>query len=361
MLGALAFSFLVVLLPCVCPQGSTNRTYFLDKDGSFKMIGLEVQGNGPVAWRWKPHSEENTEKTLVTFTRRDQWWEANWGQTYYSDFYSTDKRDYMIKNESDSPSLIFSSLKYKLAGLFLLTQPENNHTLYQHEVFGVKVEKERYPVYSDNDVTLSCSISRLPHGVSLQWKHRESTQHNSGNSTEQLLINNTLYLIVRHVREDDKQKYMCEVQDNGSTVLTGNMDFEVYTYEYVTQRLYRSSTNRSELHLICKYNYPGNEVKFSWRWKSVHSQYPETQIASGRKGQSININRTHFGERLKPATTLFNGKDFTMHIVPVMFEDAGTYTCFVGTILYVTVELITVKGMSQTLTVVSMVVPWFRI
>ncbi|XP_042196023.1 uncharacterized protein LOC121850055 [Callorhinchus milii] len=226
-------------------------------------------------------------------------------------------------------------------GLFLLTQPEDNKTLNQYEAFGVKVEKEEHYVHSGTDVTLSCSISRLPDGVSLQWKHRESTQHNSGNSTEQLLINNTLYLIVRHVRGDGKQKYMCEVQDNGSTVLAADMDFEVNTYEFDRYTIYRSNTNHSELHLICKYNYPG--YKFTWKWKPVHSYDPETQIASGYKDQNINIIRTHFGERLRPATTLFNGKDFTMHIVPVMFEDAGTYTCVAGTRSYATVKLITVK------------------
>ncbi|GCB62197.1 hypothetical protein scyTo_0014457, partial [Scyliorhinus torazame] len=115
--------------------------------------------------------------------------------------------------------------------------------------------------------------------------------------------------------------------------------------------LYRSRTNHSELDLIC--DVISEYIKTKWTWSSRYFQNQEKEIASTYKSQLINVNRTDFGDRLFPTETNFNSKNFRVRIVPVLFEDAGVYTCSLGTSKMVTITLITVKVTAEPSDAVS--------
>ncbi|XP_078392417.1 uncharacterized protein LOC144675648, partial [Cetorhinus maximus] len=194
-----------------------------------------------------------------------------------------------------------------------------------------------------SDITLSCTISRLSDTVSLHWKQRDSSQQNRG-KTDQILLNNTAYLIVKHVTGEDGKLYECEVKENGSNVITGNADISVDKYLYgKSYTLYRSGTDHSELYLICYGDYKSNFHSAAWSWTSHHLPILEETIASVSSSQVINVNSVHFENRLVPTEANFNGVNFSVRIVPVLFEDAGVYKCSLGSSEMVTITLITVK------------------
>ncbi|XP_041050288.1 uncharacterized protein LOC121281410 [Carcharodon carcharias] len=194
-----------------------------------------------------------------------------------------------------------------------------------------------------SDITLSCTISRLSDTVSLHWKQRGSSQQNGRKNTDEIHLNNTVYLIVRHVGAGNQNLYTWEVQENNSIVLTGNtnvdVDWDLHEKKYT---LYRSSTDHSEIDLICEAL--SKFSKTEWTWSSRYFQNQEKEIASAYKSQPIDVNRTYFGNRLVPTKTNFNGKNFSVRIVPVLFDDAGVYTCLLGKYEIVTITLIIVKA-----------------
>ncbi|XP_078267303.1 uncharacterized protein LOC144599913 [Rhinoraja longicauda] len=75
-------------------------------------------------------------------------------------------------------------------------------------------------------------------------------------------------------------------------------------------------------------------------------------IATATASQPINVEGADFGNRLVTSAKPFDGKDFSVRIVPVLFQDAGCYRCFIvkgasvkdeGRSPFLTVDLITVK------------------
>ncbi|XP_038652085.1 uncharacterized protein LOC119965406 [Scyliorhinus canicula] len=331
------------------PSGSPKDIYFLHQEGNFVLTGPNNPGSDSIAWEWRPHSEQQTTKQLGTFHREDQWWAVQWSNEYNNnpDIYQSIREDWGTLN------LRFRNPTFELAGLFTWNQTQpSKKILKQWEVFGIKVEMDSQGPPLGSDVTLSCTISRLSDTVSLHWKQRDSSQLSRRKNTDEIHLNNTVYLIVRHVGEENQNLYTWEVQENNSIVLTGNTDVDVdqnlHNIEYT---LYRSSTNHSEVNLICQVF--SELVKTKWTWSSRYFQNKEKEIASNYKYQPININRADFGDRLGLTETTFNGTNFNMRIVPVLFEDAGVYTCSMGTYKMVTITLITVKVTAEPSDAVS--------
>ncbi|XP_072120180.1 uncharacterized protein [Mobula birostris] len=334
---SLMFKVLVLLLHPVSTQRNRNQIYFLDQGKDIVLKGTYSLGNSPLAWEWKPHSGQHTHQ-LRTFIRRnsDSWsryWNSDWRS---SDFHQELQLDYYTAN------LKIKRANFKFAGLFTLTQTQpTKQILRQYEIFGIKVETSSQQPLLGSDVTLSCSISRLPDTVSLHWKPVGSSQQNRRN-TDQIRLNNTVYLMVRHVTVEDGKLFQCEVRENGNIVLTSKADFTVDTYLYGKHYiLYRSSTDYSELHLVC-YCSPAY-ISAEWTWSLRQPQGRQKQIASAKYSKPINVSSTDFGNRLGTSVKLFNGKDFNVRIVPVLFGDAGIYTCSLGSTKFLTIELITVK------------------
>ncbi|GCB78431.1 hypothetical protein scyTo_0017738 [Scyliorhinus torazame] len=341
------FSFFVFLLPPSFTQRNPNHHYFVDERGAVSLKGPDNPGDGSFLWVWKPHSGQEIQQ-LVTF-QKTYWrsWNAKW-----SGYFKKNKLYQWIDRDPDTINLRIEKPTFKFSGLFALfqTQPSKK-LLKQHEIFGVQVESSPQWPPLGSDVTLSCTISRLLDTVSLHWKQRDSSQLNR-RKTDQIRINNTVYLTVKHVAVEKERLYECKVKENGSIILTGKADFSVSTYldrkHYI---LYRSGTDHSEIILSCLDYYYHNTAE--WRWRSHHHQTQEKVIASASSSQPINVNRTDFGNRLTSTVTNFDGKNFNIRIVPVLFEDAGVYTCSLGTYKIVTITLITVKVTAEPSDAVS--------
>ncbi|XP_078086803.1 uncharacterized protein LOC144505023 [Mustelus asterias] len=330
-------------------SGSPNDIYFLHREGNFVLNGPDNPGNGPIVWEWRPHSEKQTTKRLGTFHRESQWWTVQWSDEYNN----IPGISQSIHEDWGTLNLRIRNPIFEIAGLFTWSQTQpSKRILKQYEVFGIKVETDSQRPVVGSDITLSCTISRLSDTVSLHWKQRDSSQQNRRKNTEEIHLNNTVYLIVRHVGAENQNLYTWEVQENNSIVLTGSTNVDVdqnfYNVEYT---LYRASTNHSELELICETRFERNKAK--WRWRSRYFQNEEEVIASASKSEPINVNRTYFGNRLVRTQIHFNGKNFNLGIVPVQFEDAGVYKCFLGTSKYVTIKLITVKVTAEPSDAVS--------
>ncbi|XP_072120182.1 uncharacterized protein [Mobula birostris] len=334
--AGLMFNFFVLLLHPVSTQKNRDQVYFLEKN--YDDIILERPdnpGNGPFVLEWKPHSEQHTYQ-MGTFIRNiSGWWTGNWNDDWRSfNLYQEMRLDYSTGN------LIINGPNFKFAGLFTLTQAQKN--VKQYEIFGIKVETSSQRPLLGSDATLSCTISRLPDTVSLHWKPVGSSQQNRRN-TDQIRLNNTVYLTVRHVTVEDGKLYQCEVRENGNIVLTSKADFTVDTPLYRKRyTLYRPSTDYSELHLIC-YSRSTYYSTAEWNWGSSQRQNHQKQIAAARYSEPISVNSIDFRHRLVTSLVQFNGKDFNVRIVPVLFGDAGIYNCSLGSNTFPTIELITVK------------------
>ncbi|XP_041050287.1 uncharacterized protein LOC121281409 [Carcharodon carcharias] len=325
------------------PSGSQNDIYFFHEEGFFVLKGPDNPGNGSIVWEWGPHSGNQTTKQLGTFHKDDQRWAVQWSDEYIN------KPDISqgIHEVWGTLNLGIRNPTFNLAGMFTWSQSQpRKKILKQYEVFGIKVEINSQRPVMGSDITLSCTISRLSDTVSLHWKQRDSSQQNGRKNTDEIHLNNTVYLIVRHVGAGNQNLYTWEVQENNSTVLTGNTSVDVdWDLHNKTYTLYRSSTDHSELDLICEAHSESSKTK--WTWSSCYLQIQDKEISSTYKSQSIDLNRTYFGNRLAPTKTNFNGKNFSVRIVPVLFEDAGVYTCLLGKYKMVTIKLITVKVTSE--------------
>ncbi|XP_067852161.1 uncharacterized protein [Heptranchias perlo] len=330
----------LVLVPYYLePSGSPNYIYFFHQEGNFVLKGPDNPGNGPIVWEWRPHSGQQTTKQLGTFHKENQWWAVQWSEEY-NNIPGISQR---IHEDWGTLNLRIRNPTVELAGLFTWTQTQpSNKILKQYEVFGIKVERDSQRPVMGSDITLSCTISRLSDTVSLQWKPRDSSQRNIRNNTDEIHLNNTVYLTVRHVGAENLNLYTWEVQANGSIVLSGNTNVDVdRNLSDKSYTLYRSGTDHSELYLICEALSERSKTK--WTWRSHHFQNQEKEIASTFRSQPIKKNGTHFGIRLVSTVANFNGMNFIVSIIPVLFEDAGIYSCSLGLNQYVIIQLITVK------------------
>ncbi|XP_048449375.1 uncharacterized protein LOC109937144 isoform X2 [Rhincodon typus] len=192
-----------------------------------------------------------------------------------------------------------------------------------------------------SDITLSCTISRLSDTVSLHWKQRNPSLQNRRMNTDEIRLNKTVYLIVRHAGVENQNLYTWEIQENNSIILTGNINIDVdLNLHDKMYTLYRSVTDHSELELICEVDSVLSKTKWTW---SSPLKTQDNEIASSSKSKPVNINSTYFGSRLVRPVTSFTDRFFSIRIVPVQFEDAGVYRCSQGSDNHLTINLVTVK------------------
>ncbi|XP_051871064.1 uncharacterized protein LOC127569974 [Pristis pectinata] len=335
---SLMFGFFVSLLQSGFTQTNPNRVYILDKADNILLRGPHNPGNGPVAWDWKPQCGQGIQRMVTFFKERSSWWTPHWEENFrYNVFFH-----YMV-NEYGTIQLRIEYPTFQFAGSVILAQTQPSYKiLKEYRIFGIKVEVSPRQPAGGSDVTLSCTISRLPDTVSLQWERKVSSQQNR-RDTDQIRLNNTVYLMVRHVTVEDGKLYVCQVRENGDIVRTIEADFTVEPNLYrQSYTLYRSATNGSELHLIC-YSRATDYDLATWTWDSHLHQSPREAIAKAWKFQTMNVTGSHFVNRLEPTVTHFNSRNFSMRIFPLVFEDAGVYLCTLDTSAFVTVTLITVK------------------
>ncbi|XP_072924076.1 uncharacterized protein [Hemitrygon akajei] len=225
--ACLKFYFFVLHLHPVSTQKNGNEIYFLDKRENIVLKGPDNPGYGTVVWEWKPHSGLHTYQLRTFIRSRTSSWSGNWNNDWKgNDLHQEQRLDY------DSINLIIICSKFKFAGMFTLTQTQPmKKILQQYEVFGIKVEVSAQWTVEGSDVTLSCTISRLPDTVSLHWKPVGSSQQNRRN-TDQIRLNNTIYLTLRNATVEDGKLYHCEVRENGSVVFTSKANFTVDTEDH---------------------------------------------------------------------------------------------------------------------------------
>ncbi|XP_059845861.1 uncharacterized protein LOC132405181 [Hypanus sabinus] len=318
-------------------NGSLNSIYFFHEEGNFVLKGPDNPGSDSVELEWSPHTGQQTTKRLATFHREGQRWTVQWSD----EFSKIPDISQRLHVDWGTLNLRIRKPTFQLAGLFTWNQTQiGGNTLSEWEVFGIKVKADSQRPVMGSDVTLSCTISRLPDTVSLHWKPRGSCQRS--NNTDQIRLNNTVYLMVRQVGTRDPGLYTWEVQENGSIVLTGDTNVGVdEDLHNKISTVYRSDTEHSELDLICEASAKFNKTK--WTWKSQLFQHQQAEIASTHSSESIDVDRSYFGNRLRTTVGNLKGKNFSMRIAPVQFGDAGVYTCSTGLHKHVTIELIAVK------------------
>ncbi|XP_051871323.1 uncharacterized protein LOC127570087 isoform X2 [Pristis pectinata] len=295
--------------------------------------GSDIPAGGTAVWDWRPHRGEPSTKALVEVKAVGHGWRAEW---LSEGLKSNGPRWHRI---NDSRHLTIEKAAFEAAGLFTLRQTEpERKILKQHEIFLIKVERDPRYQYLGSDVTFSCTISRLPDTVSLHWTEKESSR-NKRNNTDQIQLNNTVYLIVRDAQTQDKERYACEIQAHGRTVLT--VDIELYLSLSIFGKEYTSFLpifGDNPLYLNCKVD--SNYNHSAWHWKSYNDGKQRRVMSSDDKRQR-DTSIPELWNRISLQDS--DGRSFPLQISPAEFEDAGNYTCTMDTAKVVTVELMTTK------------------
>ncbi|XP_078267309.1 vascular cell adhesion protein 1-like isoform X2 [Rhinoraja longicauda] len=325
MLRGLVIPFFILLPGAVFMQEEPNAIYVPVKKKCVVLNGSDVPANGTANWEWIPHQGQPCTKILVRVWADEHGWRA---ERLSEDLQSNGPRWHQINN---SPHLTIENVAFEAAGLFTFRQMEpEKKILKQYEIFSIKVGRDPRYQFRGSDVTLHCTISKLPDTISLHWTEKKPSQQSGRNNTDQIQLNNTVYLIVHDVQMQDKERYACEIQDQRRTVLTVDVELYLSQSNYgLESTSYWPILGDNSLSLNCDCGRSCNQS--AWYWK----QYNEA--AQGRKISSVNTNWNRI--RLPH----FNGMRFPLQISPIKFEDAGNYTCTMDTAKVTTVELITTK------------------
>ncbi|XP_072120626.1 uncharacterized protein [Mobula birostris] len=218
--------FFFLLTGSVFTQEEPTSIYIGTREKHIVLNGSDIPVGGVGVWEWRPHRDNLSSKTLVKVKAEVDGWTAEW-------FREDPKTDvFPFHRINDSHHLTIKNVAFEAAGMFTFKQMEpEGKILKQYEIFITEVKRDPRYQYLGSDVTLSCIISRLPDTVSLQWTEKNSSQ-NRINNMDQIHLNNTVYLMVRDVKKQDKEQYACEVQEYGRTVLTVDIELHIVLSNY---------------------------------------------------------------------------------------------------------------------------------
>ncbi|XP_072120625.1 uncharacterized protein [Mobula birostris] len=325
--------FFFLLTGSVFTQEEPTSIYIGTREKHIVLNGSDIPVGGVGVWEWRPHRDNLSSKTLVKVKAEVDGWTAEW-------FREDPKTDvFPFHRINDSHHLTIKNVAFEAAGMFTFKQMEpEGKILKQYEIFITEVKRDPRYQYLGSDVTLSCIISRLPDTVSLQWTEKNSSQ-NRINNMDQIHLNNTVYLMVRDVKKQDKEQYACEVQEYGRTVLTVDIELHIvlsnYGKEYTN---FWPIFGNNPLYLNCKGE---NRNQSTWYWKKYNHEKRRRVMSSDVKGRRETTLTPELWNRIKLQE--FDGTSFPLQISPAEFEDAGTYICTMETVEFVKVELITTK------------------
>ncbi|KAK6482922.1 hypothetical protein HHUSO_G14286 [Huso huso] len=284
-------------------------------------------------WEWTPHDGRFKKVQLVTAKRSKSssgaqysWTKTSEHNIYYTNF-----------DDGGNGTLIIKS-KFENAGHYTFKQIQPNSTvLAMFEVFAFKSVPFRWDsVPPGVDVTRACTISRLPESSRLQWKLNGSLS-----SATKCHYNNTAVIIIQNVDEHSTGNYSCDLLKK-ETYLRGfynRLTLKTSTFDS-RYTLYRDGANRSEVQLICRSS-NRNEMA-QWTWHSESSSQ-SIRIASANRNGPVGISVKGVGQRIRSPVTVYNGHYFPLHISPVVFQDAGIYTCYTDNYVFMSITLITVQ------------------
>ncbi|XP_038652084.1 uncharacterized protein LOC119965405 isoform X2 [Scyliorhinus canicula] len=297
--------------------------------------GSDIPAQGTILWDWTPHCGESNTRTLVKMKAEEQGWSTEWVSEYMKNFGT---KWHQI---NASLNLKIENAAFATAGLFTCRQTEpKEKVLKQYEIFAIKVERDSRYLWKGGDTSLSCTISRLSETVSLQWKTRDFSQQNQRNNTDQIQLNNTVYLIVQDVQVDDVERYACEIQDNGRTVLSIPITLYLSPSEFGKEYTsYWPIFDHGLIDLSCKSKSKQNVS--TWYWRNNSQITGIRLVSSADKKDERNINNLDIQNRISLKN--FDGMSFPLQISPAQFEDAGNYQCTMDTMHLVKIELITIQ------------------
>ncbi|KAK1165927.1 hypothetical protein AOXY_G12422 [Acipenser oxyrinchus oxyrinchus] len=284
-------------------------------------------------WEWTPHDGRFKKVQLVTAKRSKSYPGAqySWTRTSEHNIY------YRNFDDGGNGTLIIKS-KFENAGHYTFKQIQPNSTvLVMFEVFAFK----SVPFLWDSvppgvDATRACTISRLPESSRLHWKHNGSLS-----AATKCHYNNTAVIIFQNVDEHSTGNYSCELLKK-ETYLHGfynTLTLKTSTF-YSRYTLYRDGANRSEVQLICRS--ANRRDTAEWTWHSQSSSQP-IHITSAIRNGPVGIFVKGVGQHIRSPVTVYDGHYFPLYISPVVFQDAGIYTCYTDNYVSVNITLITVQ------------------
>ncbi|XP_064869347.1 uncharacterized protein LOC115110282 isoform X7 [Oncorhynchus nerka] len=219
--------------------------------------------------------------------------------------------------------------KFECAGVFLLVRA--NVPLVKIEIFATKITPSFWPSFRlGSDVSVSCEVSSLPDGATLQW---ERDGDSTSNTT--LFYNNTVHMVIRSVHPDSQGAYFCTFRQNGT--LLYNVSNAVRIEEVssdATLTMYRESSNSSPVTLFCKTS--DGYIYASWSWTPL-STAKEVHLVT----TTIYESNDTFNERFSCGD--FNGYYFPLYFSPVKFEDSGRFNCYFENLLVASINVVTLK------------------
>uniref|UniRef100_A0A4W5PRM7 Ig-like domain-containing protein n=1 Tax=Hucho hucho TaxID=62062 RepID=A0A4W5PRM7_9TELE len=218
--------------------------------------------------------------------------------------------------------------KIENAGEFVFMQTEPAlAVLARFEVFGfvfkVTPNSNGNEVYLGSDVSVRCDVSSMPDGATLQW---ERDGDSISNTT--LFYNKTAHMIIHNV--DQNYRGRCNFRLNGKLlfIVYTTLNVQRDTFNKPLIRLFRESSNSSEVKLICRYS----------------STYRRAMWTMNRSTTSFTLTSSDKVGTDRFSSPPFNGIDFPLHVSPVKFEDSGRFTCFFDNQIFTLAELTTIRA-----------------
>ncbi|KAK6310006.1 hypothetical protein J4Q44_G00198870 [Coregonus suidteri] len=219
--------------------------------------------------------------------------------------------------------------KFECAGVFLFVR--TNVPLAQIEIFATKVTPSFWPSFRlGSDVSISCEVSSLPEGATLQWEREGDPTSNTT-----LFYNNTAHMVIHTVDQDSQGTYYCTFKQNGT--LLYSVSNAVRTEEVssdATLTMYRESANSSLVTLLCKTS--DGYTHASWSWTPLSTAKEVHVVTTAMYGSNDTFN-----ERFSSGD--FNRYYFRLYISPVKFEDGGKFNCYFENLLVASINVVTIK------------------
>ncbi|XP_010895901.2 uncharacterized protein LOC105026256 isoform X2 [Esox lucius] len=270
-------------------------------------------------WMWTSHDGRYSDVLLAKASSSRQ--EAS---THFMDYFSLSKdHDITVKP------------KFECAGVFLFARTKPEYVpLAEIEVFATKFTPSLWPTFRlASDVSVSCELSRLPKGATLQW---EIEGEPTSNTT--VFFNNTVHMVIKGLQRRSRS-YCCKIILNSRplhSVCNAIRAEEVSSDATLT--LYRESSNSSVMALLCVAS--RGYTHASWSWTPALTAKEVTVVTSAKYTSNVTFN-------IRFSSRDINSYSLPLYILPVEFEDGGTYKCYFDEVLIASMYVFTIKVSTQ--------------
>lgn len=236
--------------------------------------------------------------------------------------------------------------EYESAGIFTLRSLPGNVSLAEVEVSALRVGPLRWPEEfpRGTDVSLTCQVSRLPEGSTLQWERDPPTDLPPLNATvacppDSYVANGTLllsvgraaYMLLRGVDPCARGNYSCSLRKANVTLFSVSRPVRIETGRTRGRySLYRHSSRLSSLTLPC-------DTPHQAQWFVRRGGDRDLPVVNG----TGDVQTSPHDARISGHA--FNGTDSPLCLDPLEFDDAGRFTCLANGTAVATVDVVTVR------------------